>query len=231
MHNLLKGLPESVRETIIAGTPLAVVIILFILVINFGVPRVTDVRSKISSAQTLDATLTQKLSILQSFAQNPAANSVNAAVTALPTTNPSAVVISQLKNTTSCCGVILSNVKSGGSSTGSTGTAVQITNTNFLVVGPRDSVTNYLKNVELIAPISVINSVKINENGGLTSATVSLLSYWAPYPKTIPSVTQPITDLTSSEKLILSQIGSLTQPAVVQGLPTESGVNPNPFGQ
>jgi hypothetical protein len=228
MQKLLKGLPESVRETIIAGTPLTVVIILFILVINFGVPKVVGLRSQISSTQTLDATLTQKLSILQSFAQNPAINNVNAAVTALPKTNPSVVVISQLKNATSCCGVILSNIKSGAS-TGST--ELQITNTNFQVVGPRDSIINYLKSVELIAPISVINSVRINENGGLTSANVSLLSYWAPYPTTIPSVTQPITDLTSSEKLILSQISSLTQPTIVQGLPAESGVNPAPFGQ
>ena len=229
MQKLLKDLPESVRETIIAGAPLAVVIILFILVINFGLPKIIDVRSQISSAQTLNTTLTQKLSILLSFAQNPAINNVNAAVTALPKTNPSVVVISQLKNTTSCCGVIVSNIKSSASATG--GTALQIINTNFQVVGTRDSVINYLKNVELIAPISVISSVKINENGGLTSANVSLLSYWAPYPATIPSVTQPITDLTSSEKLILSQISSLTQPTVVQGLPAESGVNPAPFGQ
>jgi hypothetical protein len=229
MQKLLKGLPESVRETIIAGTPLAIVIILFILVINFGVPKVIDIRSQISSAQTLNATLTQKLSILQSFAQNPAINNVNAAVAALPTTNPSVVVISQLKNTTACCGVILSNIKSGASSTAST--TLQVTNTSFQVVGPRDSVISYLKNVELIAPISVISTVRINENGGITTAGISLLSYWAPYPTTIPSVTQPITDLTSSEKLILSQIGSLAQPTVVQGLPSEAGTNPAPFGQ
>lgn len=229
MQKLLKGLPESVRETIVAGTPLAVVIVLFVLVINFGVPKVTGIRSQISGAQTLNATLTQKLGILQSFAQNPAINNVNAAVTALPKTNPSAVVISQLKNAISCCGVILSNIKSGASSAGSS--AFQVTNTNFQVVGPRDGVISYLKSIELIAPISVVSSVRINEVGGLTSANVSLLSYWAPYPTTIPPITQPITDLTSSEKLILSQISSLTQPTVIQGLPSESGVNPAPFGQ
>jgi hypothetical protein len=228
MRKSFENLPESVKATIKASAPLAVVIILFILVANFGIPRVAGLRDQVTTAQSLKATLSQKLSVLQSFSQSSASGSVTAAVTALPDANPSAIVVSQLKNLASEGGVNISGIKSGS---GSTTSSLSGINTSFQATGPRDAVINYLKNIETIAPITVVSSIRLIENAGVATADVSVVTYWAPNPTVIPSVTQPITDLSASEKQELTQIAGLIQPTVVQSLPSETGVNPAPFGQ
>jgi hypothetical protein len=228
MRKSFENLPESVKATIKASAPLAVVIILFILVANFGIPRVAGLRDQVTTAQSLKATLSQKLSVLQSFSQSSASGSVTAAVTALPDANPSAIVVSQLKNLASGGGVNISGIKSGS---GSTTSSLSGINTSFQATGPRDAVINYLKNIETIAPITVVSSIRLIENAGVATADVSVVTYWAPNPTVIPSVTQPITDLSASEKQELTQIAGLIQPTVVQSLPSETGVNPAPFGQ
>jgi hypothetical protein len=228
MRKSFENLPESVKATIKASAPLAVVIILFILVANFGIPRVAGLRDQVTTAQSLKATLSQKLSVLQSFSQSSASGSVTAAVTALPDANPSAIVVSQLKNLASGGGVNISGIKSGS---GSTTSSLSGINTSFQATGPRDAVINYLKNIETIAPITVVSSIRLIENAGVATADISIVTYWAPNPTVIPSVTQPITDLSASEKQELTQIAGLIQPTVVQSLPSETGVNPAPFGQ
>lgn len=228
MQNLIKNLPESIKVAIKASAPLVIVIILSIILTNFGIPKVNDLRNQIAEAQTLKATLSQKLSILQSFSQTSVATNIDSAVNALPSTNPAAVIISQLKNVSSCCGVLVAGIKTGP---GTGNSSLLTTNTNFQVVGPREGVISYLKNVETIAPITTVDRVRISENGGVATANVSVVSYWAPNPKVIPPVREPITDLTASEKKVLSEVASLIQPGVVQGAPSVTGVNPAPFGQ
>jgi len=209
--------------------PLAIVVILFILVANFGLPKIADVRNQVSTAQNLKTSLTQKLGVLQSFSQNPAVNNVSAASIALPSSDPSPIIVSQLRNATSCCAVTLADVKAGSSALGSS--TLSTVGTTFQVVGTRSGVIDYLHYIQTIAPISIVNSVRISESAGVDTANVIMVSFWAPFPKVIPSISQPITNLTNSEIAVLNQVASLVQPTVVQGFASEPGVNLTPFGQ
>ena len=66
--------------------------------------------------------------------------------------------------------------------------------------------------------------------GGSVQADVNVRSYWATFPKTIPQVTEPITDFTAAEKGILAKVSGLTQPTFTEILPSAE-INPNPFGE
>ncbi|MGA3292113.1 MAG: hypothetical protein ABSC49_03160 [Candidatus Microgenomates bacterium] len=226
MEDLFKSLPGSVKETLKAILPLSIVIILFFVVGNFGISKINDLRSQIASQEVVKATLTQKLSILQSFSQTT--DTISAAAIAIPETNPLIIASSQLKSIAARDGVSLTNIKSGGSAATS---GLSNVTTTFQVDGTRDSLLTFLNDIETIAPITQVSSARISETGGQATANVTTKTYWAPYPSVIPSVTQPITDLTSSEKQVLTQISSLIQPVFSTLTPSASGGNTAPFGQ
>lgn len=229
MQNSFKKLPVGLRATLKVSVPLAIVIVLFVLVGNFGLPKIANLRNQISDAQNLKASLTQKLGVLQTFSGSPASSEITAASAALPNSDPSPVIVSQLQNATSCCAVVISEVKSGSAAVGSS--ALLTVGTTFQVVGTRDGVINFLKYIQTLAPISIVTGVKLSETSGVDTASVSMISYWAPFPKVIPSVNQPITSLSTVEEQILSQVATLVQPTVTQGFASEPGVNLTPFGQ
>ncbi len=229
MQNKSKSLPESLKQTVVAGVPLLVVIILFAVVGNFGISKLKSVQSEIKSAQVIEKTLTQKLDLLKSISQEVSkAGLVNSA---LPSANPALAVIGQLKNIAITNTVILSGIKSTASTTDTSG--LNNASVSFNVTGARTQVFSFLNDLAKIAPIITIGTIKITEEAGATVADIGVRSYWADLPKTIPSLTAPIEDLTPDEKKILSNVSNLIQPSFsqVQLSPSQADINPNPFGQ
>jgi hypothetical protein len=224
----MKTIPESIRQTVIAGAPLLIVIILFAVVGNFGVSKVLKVRSEIESAQNTEQTLTQKLNLLKTLSSDAALKS-GIVTSAVPDSNPSLTVSSQLKTMAGVNGVILSAIKSSVGSVNSSG--LNDVNITFSVEGARQQVFSFLESVAKISPITITNKISISEVMGLVKADINVKSYWADFPKTIPSVTTPITDLTTAEKEILANISGLTQPIFTEVTPSQGEINPNPFGQ
>ena len=227
MQNLLKAFPENIKQIFSAGAPILVVIILFIVVGKFGVPKVLDVRSEIKSAQNTEKTLTQKISTLQTLSSSvaPKAGVVSSA---LPDTNPSLAVTSQLKSLALSQGVVLTGMKAGSGVT--SGTDLHEINVAFTLYGARQQISNFLGETAKIAPITTIRKINITGSGGGVSADINAVSYWADLPKTIPSVTEPITELTQADNQILNNISNLTQPSFMEITPSEGDINPNPFG-
>lgn len=229
MQKLLDGIPASIRQGLFAVIPLVIVFILFISVGKFGIGKISDLRNEITEGNNTVATLTQKLNILQSISATVAQGSAQASV-ALPDTNPSLVVISQLKSLAVSNGLAVSGVKSATGPINPSGLGeASIT---FTVDGPRDAVFAMLAATANMAPIMVLDKVKISESAGALRADAVVKSFWAPLPRSIPAVTQPIKDLSQAERQILTDIQSLTQPAFTETVTTEvSGVNTAPFGE
>ena len=228
INKLFKNLPESVRQTITAGFPLFLVIIFFIFVGKYGISKVTDIRSQIESAQSSEMVLTQKLSVLQTVS-SMAESGARASSLAVPATNPSLIVVSQLRNLAAGNGVILSAIKS---TTGaSTASGLNQAIISFTVDGARPQVFSFLSGIDKIAPISLVDKIRITESGGGLRADIGVKSFWAEFPKTIPSVTTPISDLTPAEKETLTKILGLIQPSFTEVTAAQGEANPNPFGQ
>jgi hypothetical protein len=228
MQNLLKGVPENVKQVLSAAVPFAIVVILFLMVGNFGISRVTDLRSQITEATSQKAALTQKLNILELLSV-VVAQSGSLTTSALPDSNPSLLVSSQLKLLAGNAGMIISSMKSGAAGVDASG--LSRVDISLTVTGARAQVIGFLKSIDGIAPVTLIDKIGLSETGGVTKADVSVKSYWAALPKTIPAIDQAITDLTADEKKVLTQIGDLFQPAFIQVASSSSSINPNPFGQ
>jgi len=228
MNKLLKNLPESTRQIIVAAFPLFLVIIFFIFVGKYGIAKVTDLRSQIKTAQNSETVLTQKLNILQTISST-AESGVRAASLAVPEANPSLIVVSQLRNLALGNGVIISAIKSTMGTADLTGLNQAII--SFTVNGTREQAFKFLVSIDKIAPISLVDKIRLTEVGGALQADIGIKAFWADFPKTIPSVTTPISDLTPAEKETLTKILGLIQPNFKEVTAVQGEVNPNPFGE
>jgi hypothetical protein len=222
------SLPESVRQTAIAAAPLLIVIILFIFVGNFGISKVLGLRGQIQSSEALQATLTQKLTILQTLSATAASGSTFA-LNALPDTNPAISTIGQLKILALQEGIILSGIKSSGGVSATSG--MNEASITFSADGALPKILSFLNDTTKVAPIIIVDRIAMSESLGTIRAEIGVKSYWADLPKTIPSIDSPVTDLTASEKATLSKITALTQPIFAQAPASQGGINPNPFGK
>jgi len=228
MTNMVENVPESDKRVLKSIAPLFIIVILFIIAGKFAITQITNVRGQISVAKKNQSVLTDKLKTLRSVALVSESGS-SIALTALPKSNPSLQVISQLKMLASTNLVIIEGLRS----TVSDGSTDEISHvkTSFNLIGPRDAVTAFIKGVDTIAPITFVEKMDLVEDTGFGSASITTKTYFASLPKTIPTVTQPITDLTASEKDLLTQIGKLSQSVIdIPAASSTSGINANPFG-
>jgi hypothetical protein len=215
------------NKNIISSTlPLVVTILLFIIVGKFGIGRIQSLRAQISQAEIDKATLSQKLSTLESLSSVVGTGS-QSATSALPEKNSALLELSQLRAIASQNGVIISNLKSGAEAK-SSGDLSKASLT-FDVTGARVGVITFLDSIQKSAPISIIDRIRLNEVGGETHATLTVSSFSALFPKSIPSVSGSVSDLTQAEIATLKSISSLIQPQFVELPVGESGGKPDPF--
>ena len=224
----------KVKKITLAALPLIISIIFFILVGSFGISKINEVRLAVKSAGKDQTVLTQKLNLLQTLSQT-AASGENAAVFALPDTNPTLTVLSQLNYLAGTNGIVLSKIQSGAGTIDDLG--LNETPISFNLEGSIPQIISFLTGTSGLAPIIVLDGINVSQKDAGTVAEVTARSFWSPLPATIPALTQPVTDLTPAEKETLVKVTNLTQPVsqeigVSQGAtqPVE-GINPNPFGQ
>lgn len=215
------------KNVLSSTLPLIIVIILSLVVGNYGIGRVMNLQAQISQATQDQATLTQKLNTLQSISATVGSGS-QVAATALPDKNPVLATLSQIRSLGVQNVVAVSGLKAGTEAKDPSGlSAVSI---NFSVTGSRSGVIAFLDSVSKIAPISLVDKIKLNESAGQTQVTVTVRTFFAAFPTTIPSVTQNLTDLTPAEKDTLTKISSLIQPQFVTvPAQTGGGGKANPF--
>ena len=228
MQNSSKKFSDNARQAVSAVAPLLIVIILFVIVGKFGVPKVLEVRSKVESAQKTEKVLTQKLSLLQTLSSDSGVK-MNIVSVALPDANPAVAAMSQLKSLALNQGVVLHGITSNAGAVGASG--LNEVSIKFTLDGGRQQIFSYLNEIAKIAPITSVRKVAMTESAGGVSADINVVSYWAQFPKTIPAVDTPVEDFTAADKNILSDLSALIQPVFFEMIPSSGDINPNPFGQ
>ncbi len=220
---------EKDKQILKSIVPLLIVVALFIFAGKFAIGQIKNVSTQIKEAKKTQSVLSEKLKTLRSVSLVSASGST-AAIIALPKSNPSLQIISQIRNLASMNLLLIEGIRASVSES-DIGQMSYVT-TSFNLVGPREAISAFVKGIEGIAPMSFVDKLSLVEDGsGGTAASVTVKTYFAPLPSTIPTVTQSVTDLTASEKELLKQISSLTQPVIDTGIvATVSGANPNPFG-
>ncbi len=206
--------------------PLTIVVILFIVVGQFGISKVTDLRNQIEKSQKDQTVLAQKIKLLESISSTVEEDS-GASLAALPDANPSLIAISQLKNISTLNGIGISGLKSASPVEDSGG--LSHISLSFETTGTRSQIVAFLKSLSDIAPITIVEKLKMSETGGVARAAVTVKAYWSNLPKTLPTLTSPITDLTPAEKKTLESVNALTQPSFVIVPPSEDAGKTDPF--
>lgn len=214
------------KNVLSSTLPLVGVIILSLVVGNYGIGRVTGLQAQISQATRDQATLTQKLNTLRSISATVGSGS-QAAAAALPDKNPALSSLTQVKSLGVQYAVAVSNLKAGVQAKDPSG--LSYVSINFDVVGAPGGVVAFLDSIGKIAPISLVDKIKFTESAGQAQATVTVRTLFAAFPKTLPAVTEGLTDLTPDEKNTLNQITSLTQPQFVEVPAQTGGGKANPF--
>lgn len=215
----MRKIPRNIELALKTFLPLLGLVILSVFVVKFGIGKISEVRTKIAQAKSDSGVLENKLSLLRELSSSVGTSS-NLALTALPSENPVLLVLSQLKLVASQNGVLVENIKSGGASKDETG--LDRVDLTFDVEGVRPQVILFLSSIAQIAPISLVDRVKLNETQGTTRATVTVRAFWSDLPTKLPEVTKQLTDLTPDEKKILVSVANLIQPQFVK-IPATSG--------
>lgn len=229
MENFKTGLSESDKQILKSIFPLVIIVVLIFVVGKFGISQIGNVRKNISDLNKTELTLTEKLNILKTVSQLSDTGST-AAVTALPEANASLSVLSQIRTIAAKENLTISEIKSSGADS-SGGDNIFSTSISFTLAGTRESIISFVKAIDTIAPLTFVNGFDLSESGSASTANISLKTYYAPLPSTIPTVTQAVTDLSESDKKILSDLGTLTPPSIGEALTPSTVENLSPFGE
>lgn len=219
-------LPPNVEVMVVPIILITVLIILSILAAKIGISKVNSQREKLAAAQRNETIFKQKQEILQEV-QGEVLSLADLSTSAVPNKNPVLAVISQLKILASSRSVVLSNLQAGSKS--GTEKGMSKVDIGFDVDGDFSSVLGFLQDTNKIAPISQIEKIEINQTVGVTRASTTLVSFWAPFPKKLPPLTEPAKDLSAEELSLIRSLSELTPPAFLEIIPSAPSARADPF--
>lgn len=222
----MKKLPPDFQ---ILVTPLGLILVLLILIwiiFNVGISRISSQNEQLATTQKNENILSQRLSVLQQISATvtPEAQAADAA---LPDTNAGLLALSQLRQLSGKSGVTVVDFTIGSEQGSLTG--LSRVDVNITVDGSFASVISFISQLNSIAPIVVPQKIRITSAGASSRGVVTVSTYFAPLPTTIPALTQPVTQLTASETDLVLKISALTQPTFLKLIPQSPSSRPNPF--
>jgi len=223
----MKKIPENILLIIKAIVPLFIIIVLFFILTNVGFSKISQVQDEISQIKKDQSVLIDKLSLLRTVSATGAEDS-DTTLNSLPDNNPSLLVVSQLRNLAAKSGLIVSSVKASADQGGGDLKAVAV---NFKIAGEKSVVNSFLLNIKTIAPITVLNKLKISEIDGIYSGEIMVNSFWSPLPTERPTTIEGFQDLTPEDNQMLTLVNSLVQPTFLNLPPADAGGRPNPFAK
>ena len=229
LESIKKGLPVgNIQIILLPLLSLMALLLLFVFSVRTGISKIQVLQSNINSQKGVENTLRQKEELLKSVEES-VSDQTATVNSALPGKNPVLLTMYQVRSLG-----LDGLVQLSGSKVGTTGTkesSLDAIGMTFNIQGQIEDVLKSINKLKLITPLTVIDKVEFQIDGYNASADVSISSYWSPLPEKIPSLTQPVSDITQEEKDILSSLLSLTQPPFGDGLlPQEPAERDNPFG-
>ena len=218
-------LGPNIKTLLLPLVYISVAAVLFYILITLGVGEINKQRKSISDIERTNSILNQKQTLLRTLESN-VSDYVSSTANALPEKNSALSMVSQIKNMAALNGLFISAVKIGAETAQAGVSAVEIT---FGIEGSMNDTLNFLNSLSSVAPVSNIQKAKVNSSGGIASADITIRAYSAPYPVRLPSLTEPITDLSNDEKDLLDTLSNLTLPLFTTLEPQQPAVRDNPF--
>ena len=220
-----KILPPAIQVFVVPIVLLVVLGILSGLAIRVGFGRIGQQRQETAVARQNENALSQKEGVLRTN-QGTIPTYVNTVAASLPEKNPALSMTSQLRNLALSNGISLENIKIGSSVPSGGLSEVDIT---FGLEGTPPQVIAYLNSIKNLAPVSTVEKAKINQSALGTRVDVTVRVYYSPFPEKLPSLTEPVRELTEDERNVLNRLSALSLPAFSDLQPQPAGARENPF--
>lgn len=220
-----KVIPANVQLFLVPLGLLVVLIILSVLAVKIGFSRIGAQREELSAARKNESILSQKESVLSSV-QGTIPTYVKTVAASLPEKNPALSMTSQLRSLALTNQLILENIKVGSSVTTGELSAVDI---SFSLEGAVPQVVSYLNSIKDMAPVSTVEKAKINQSSLGTRADVTVKVYFSPFPTKLPSLTEPVKELSQEEKGTLLKLSALSLPIFTELQAQPGTLRENPF--
>lgn len=226
----LKELPSGdIRSILAALWPLILIIFLSFFLARFVFSKITEQRGVLVSTTRTENILNEKLSILNSV-QADAREAATLAAYAIPGTNSAPAVLSQLKSLSSENSVILADIKIGAEAKGKND--LSQVKMQFDLDGAFPQIISFLNSLSESLPLIQAESVDISLSASGVRATVTLVHLFKPFPEKLPPLTEPIKDITATEREILIKLVEFRQPPFVEVVPqAEPITREDPFQQ
>ncbi len=228
----MKDLSKNIKFLEVPILVLLALIVVSLVGAKIIFDRFSIINNESADLKSTQELLTQKLTVLQTNNQKAAdfSSKVNEA---LPSRNPSFIVLAQLRNMTSQVSALISDV-SVGQGVKDQGTNISYVPITFKTSGDPIKLSNILLQVNKFAPISKLQELKLVAGTGANDfvATITLNTYWSELPTKIPAISEPITQLTPDENKILQDVSNLQSVAVGSSQPTSAvagSSRTNPF--
>lgn len=218
-------IPPNIQILIYPSIILTALAILSFVVINFGLAQISKQSQAVSEAKINEKILAEKEATLTEISATVAKEAASVSL-ALPEENPALAILSQLKLLALSKTIVLSNIKVG---VGSQEENLLRVNISFNANGQDINVLDFLSSIKNISPITTIEKIKMSQVSGVLSADTNVRGYWSLLPKTLPKVTEPVTNLSEPERNLLEKVMALTPPSFTQVTPSAPSIRDNPF--
>lgn len=225
----ISGQKISKKDLKALGIPaLAILIVLILFAFTYrGLSgKLSSEKAQLDMAKKVEDDLALKQQVLTQL-QGEVLGLVGSTVLAVPEKNSALMMVSQIKSQASQRLLTISDVAIG--STLELTKGVQRIQLQFDVEGDVAQIMDFLNSLTITAPLSVLEKVNLANTGDTVRATVALSVYAAPLPASLPSLTEPLKELSEDETNLLNTLGQLISPPFLEVTPQTPTTRANPF--
>lgn len=189
------------------------VLILIIFSFVIGLRNISNLQSNITANKTTENTLSKKVLALETVSRTLPGD-VTFLDVVLPSKGSVLYALSQIRTQSLNNNLNVSNLKTGNVIPESSG--VMKSSVSFEVEGQESDVFTFLSSLGTVLPLINIDKISFNSSLGLSRANISVNVYSAELPKTIPSLTGVVSELTSQDITLLNELAGYVLPQFIE---------------
>jgi len=229
MQLSIRKLSPDIRVILSPLVVILILVVLFSLLFKNGYLRVKGKIAQYKEARQTELALENKLKKLREV-KSEVLEKTAVVVIAVPEENLTPLVAFALRNSASEKEISIDKL-----SVLSSDTNEELKNMEINIELKSEDfpqLLSFLKEILNSAPVTTIDKLEIKKRTETEvghDAKFSLKVYWADLPKVLPKLTEPVSNLTSEQEVLLSKIQELKKPDVVTFTPQPARENPLPF--
>lgn len=206
---------------------LVTLIILNITIFKIGFTTITSQFDNISKKKEAVETLEAKVNVLSDLGSTVLASN-ESLLLALPSRNPALVMLGQYDNLSNSSRVSLEDTSIGTQSQ----IGENISQTTISVTLQSDNLGDlfeFSSKLRDYLPLNNVEDISVKRSENAYKSTIQTAIYWSALPVVIGGTTEPVSQLTSDELLLVNEINSRIKPEIQTLQPQDESTRQDPF--